>query len=141
MSYNAAVLLDPNYLITDYEIKKYQYSHSLIKSPEHTRDTYNFAFVAFLGVWYFSYGLILRKNLGNFKVRSYTIPQFGVLGNYISSFLVASAFHSFLLRRTLYGLSLPEIGSEQSSQVIMIRQIFNSKYSNIQIFEDENYFL
>lgn len=110
MSYNAGVLLDPNYLETDYEIKKYQYY--FIQSPEYTRDTYNFAFVSFLGVWYFSYGLIKRKNLGNFKVRSYTIPKFGVLGNYISSLLVASAFHSFLLRRTLYGLGLPEKGSE-----------------------------
>ena len=110
MSYNAAVLTNPNFLETDYEIKKYQYY--LIKSPEHTRDTLNFAFVSFLGVWYFSYGLIKRKNLGNFKVRSYTIPQFGVLGNYISSFLVASTFHSFLVKRTLLGLGLPEKGSE-----------------------------
>ena len=113
MSYNAAVLLDPSYLETDYEIKKYQYY--FIQSPEYTRDAYNFAFVSLFGVWYLSYKLIVRKNLGNFKVRSYTIPQFQAMGNYISSFLVAFAFHKLLLRRTHLGLGLPEIGSEQSS--------------------------
>ena len=110
MSYNAAVLTDPDLLETDYEIKKYYYWD--IHSPEYLRDTSNFAFVGFLGVWYFSYGLILRKNLGNFKVRSYTIPQFHAPGNYVSSFLVAYTFHHFFLRRTLYGFSLSEKGSE-----------------------------
>lgn len=110
MSYNAAVLTDPDFLETDYEIKKYSYIY--MQNPEYLRDLSNFAFVGFLGVWYFSYGLILRKNLGNFKIRSYTIPQFNLLGNCVSSFLVAHTFHHFFLRRTLYGFSLSEKGSE-----------------------------
>lgn len=106
MSYNAAVLNDPEYLETNYEIKKKLYRNIL--NPEYTRDTYNFAFASFLGVWCLSYGFITRKNLGNFKVMGRTIPQFHAMGNYISSFIVASIFHDFLLRRTLYAMYLDD---------------------------------
>jgi hypothetical protein len=103
MSYNAAVLKDPTYLETDYEKKRQFYR--AFQHPEYTRDAHNFAFVAFLGVWYFSYGLITKRNL------------FGsnAILNYGSSFLAANVFHSLLLYKIGYAIPLARGESETSS--------------------------
>ncbi len=103
MSYNAAVLKDPSFLETDYEKKKHHYR--VFQHPEYTRDTYNLAFVSFLGAWYFSYGLITKRNI------------FGsnAIYNYTSSFFAAKIFHSLFTYRIDYTIPLSQRKSGESS--------------------------
>ena len=94
MSFNAAVLLDPFYLETDYEKKKRFYRG--MAHRELTRDSHNLAFVAFLGVWYLSYGVIAKRS------------PYGAntLINYGASFLAARLVHEVLVWRLNRGISV-----------------------------------
>ncbi len=94
MSSNAAVLKDPFFLETDYEKKKAYYSG--MAHRELTRDSHNFAFVAFLGVWYLSYGIIAKRS------------PYGAntMINYGASFLAAKLAHWLIVKRLNKGISV-----------------------------------
>jgi hypothetical protein len=94
MSSNAAVLKDPFYLESDYEKKKDYYSG--MAHRELTRDSYNLAFVSFLGIWYLSYGIIAKRS------------PYGAntMINYGASFLAARLAHEIILKRLNKGISV-----------------------------------
>lgn len=88
MSTNSSVLLDPQYLMTNYEEKK-KFIKPIV-SRDLTRDTENFAVVSFFGSWMLAYSFITKRNMYKSIMARYLV-------GYIPAVIVYST-----IRKTAY---------------------------------------
>lgn len=92
MSTNSAILLDPRYLITDYEQKKKFIPK--FGTREYLKDKLNFSFAVLFGSWYGFYKL-LNTNPKNLTLQKF-IPK-TIMWKYLVSFFLASSLRNAIL--------------------------------------------